>query len=118
MNSSNPYEKTTINEFNVRRSSRRHRGSNDDQQKRYTTYQHPIQTDQDEQHERQVQHQDIKQGIIEPLLNSKFRLVDLVDLLKQTYPKHFSNDQRKELKFIEQLTETHPGRISAKKLIE
>lgn len=52
---------------------------------------------------------------LQALLNSKFKLIDLVDLLKKTSPNLFPRDQKKEIHFIEQLTQTNPdGRITLK----
>jgi len=52
---------------------------------------------------------DVSQDALQALLNSRFKLIDLVDLLKKIYPKLFSNDKKKELQFIEQLSETNTG---------
>ena len=39
---------------------------------------------------------------LQSLINSRFKLTDLVDLLKKTYRKLLSNDEKQELQFTEQ----------------
>jgi hypothetical protein len=59
----------------------------------------------------QIEHSqlDVSDDALQALLNSRFKLIDLIDLLKKTYPKLFSNNQRKELHFMEQISETNSG---------
>ena len=52
---------------------------------------------------------DISHDALQSLLNSKFKMLDLIDLMKKTYPKLLFNDQRREIEFLQQVSETITG---------
>lgn len=52
---------------------------------------------------------DTSSDALQALLNSRFKLIDLIDLVKKTYPKYFPDDQNFQLQFHQQLSETNPG---------
>ncbi|CAF3499452.1 unnamed protein product [Adineta steineri] len=112
-NNNNP----TLNESRTKKSSRRHHRQqqhNHDQSDRYSTYNVAYENNKREQQESNKQ-MNISNDALQALLNSRFKLIDLVDLLKKIYPKLFSNNQKRELQFIEQLSETNTdGRITLK----
>lgn len=62
-------------------------------------------------HESTIQGLDASADALQALLNSRFQLTDLIDLLKKSYPKYFSTDQNRELLFHQQLSETNSGKI-------
>jgi hypothetical protein len=89
----------TTNEVRMRKSSRKYRHSA-----------HNFSNEQQQEENNQLtKGLDVSQDALQALLNSRFKLIDLVDLLKKIYPKLFSNDKKKELQFIEQLSETNTG---------
>jgi 7-cyano-7-deazaguanine synthase in queuosine biosynthesis len=95
----------------MRQSSRRH---HQEQQYRHTDYNITFdynKNNEDEQHihDKIIKGLDISHDALQSLLNSRFKLIDLVDLLKKTYPKLLRNDQRKELQLIQQLAQTNTG---------
>jgi chorismate mutase len=97
----------------MRRSSRRH---HQEQQQKYRHSAHNLSLDkkknQEEQNvnERNLKGLDVSHDALQSLLNSRFKVIDLVDLLKKTYPKLLSNDQKRELQFIQQLSQTNTGK--------
>jgi len=86
----------------MRKSSRRN------QQYRHSA--HNFSNEQKEENNQSIKGLNVSQDALQALLNSRFKLIDLVDLLKKIYPKLFSNDKKKELQFIEQLSETNNGK--------
>lgn len=86
----------------MRKSSRRHQPQNRHSAYNYSNEQHEEKNDL-------IKGLNVSHDALQALLNSRFKLIDLVDLLKKTYPKLLSNDQKKELQFIEQLSETNRG---------
>ena len=91
----------------MRRTSRKHH------QERHSTYD-PLFENRKSQPEtnnndRILKGLDVSHEALQSLLNSRFKLIDLVDLLKKTYPNLLANDQKRELQFIQQLSETNPG---------
>lgn len=102
------HQNLTTNDLRTRKSSRKHH------------HHHRISPDEDQQrsfdHHRDDQRDPTKishvsSHALQSILNSKFKWIDLVDLLKSTYPKYFPHDQNKESIFIEQLSQTNPGSI-------
>jgi len=95
----------------MRRSSR---GHHQEQQYQHSTHTSPFDNrkDQEEKNEndRTLRGLDISHDALQSLLNSKFKLIDLVDLLKRIYPKLLSNDHKTELQFIQQLSQTNTGK--------
>jgi hypothetical protein len=87
----------------MRQSSRRH---DQEQQYRHTAYNI---TFDNNINDKIIKGLDISHDALQSLLNSRFKLIDLVDLLKKTYPKLLRNDQRKELQLIQQLAQTNTG---------
>ena len=70
--------------------------------------------DQEDQEEQKindciVRGLDISHDALQLLLNSKFKMLDLIDLMKKTYPKLLFNDQRREIEFLQQVSETITG---------
>ena len=65
---------------------------------------------QQERNDQSSKKLDLSQEALQALLNSRFKLIDLVDLLKKTYPKAFFNDHKRELQFMEQLSQTNNGK--------
>ena len=55
---------------------------------------------------------DVSHEALQSLLNSKFQLIDLVDLLKKISPTLLSNDQKREYQFLQQLSQTNPGKTN------
>lgn len=53
---------------------------------------------------------DVSHEVLQSLLNSRFQLIDLVDLLHKTYPTLLLNDRKRQLNFIEQLSQTNTGK--------
>jgi hypothetical protein len=92
----------------MRKSSRRHHHHTQPQQNRHSAHNFPYENSTNDQ---QSEHKglDVSHDALQALLNSRFKLIDLVDLLKKSYPKLFSNDHKRELQFIEQLSETNNG---------
>jgi hypothetical protein len=89
----------------MRRSSRRH---HQEQQYRHST--HISSFDNKKPKEEQISKGlDVSHDALQSLLNSRFKIIDLVDLLKKTYPKLLSNDYKNELQFIQQLSQTNTG---------
>ena len=103
----------------MRKSSRKHHHHHHHQQQqqqqqqyRHSAYNYPYENSKDEQQDESNQllkGLDVSHDALQALLNSRFKVIDLVDLLKKTYPKLLSNDQKREIKFIEQLSETNNG---------
>ena len=96
----------------MRRSSRKH---HQDQQYRHSTHDplfdnRKIQPETNN-NDRILKGLDVSPEALQSLLNSRFKLIDLVDLLKKTYPNLLANDQKRELQFIQQLSETNTGKI-------
>ncbi|CAF2456735.1 unnamed protein product [Rotaria sp. Silwood2] len=112
----------TTNEVRMRKSSRRHHNNNQQQQQqpqyRHSAYNFTYDDDNNEQqydNNQLLKGLDVSHDALQALLNSRFKLIDLVDLMKKTYPNLFSNDQKRELQFIEQLSENNAdGRITLK----
>ncbi|CAF2969500.1 unnamed protein product, partial [Rotaria sp. Silwood2] len=112
----------TTNEVRMRKSSRRHHNNNNQQQQqpqyRHSAYNFTYDDDNNEQqydNNQLLKGLDVSHDALQALLNSRFKLIDLVDLMKKTYPNLFSNDQKRELQFIEQLSENNAdGRITLK----
>ena len=89
----------TTEDVRMRRSSRKQHRSN-----------HPIPLDSShEQNQSSIQGLDASSDALQALLNSRFKLIDLIDLFKKGYPKYFSDDQNRELQFHQQLSETNSG---------
>jgi hypothetical protein len=87
----------------MRQSSRRH---DQEQQYRHTAYNITFDNNINDQI---IKGLDISHDALQSLLNSRFKLIDLVDLLKKTYPNLLRNDQRKEFELIEELAQTNKG---------
>ncbi|CAF1216153.1 unnamed protein product [Rotaria sordida] len=111
----------TTNEVRMRKSSRRHhhhQHRHNQQQYRHSAYNYTYENDQNEQqynNKQLLNGLDLSHDALQALINSRFKLIDLVDLMKKTYPHLFSNDQKRELQFIEQLSENNTdGRITLK----
>ncbi|CAF3456357.1 unnamed protein product [Rotaria sp. Silwood1] len=110
----------TTNEVRMRKSSRRHRHHNNQQQHRHSAYNFTYDNNNNNNEQQYENNQllkglDVSHDALQALLNSRFKLIDLVDLIKKTYPNLFSNDQKRELQFIEQLSENNTdGRITLK----
>ncbi|CAF1050718.1 unnamed protein product [Rotaria sordida] len=111
----------TTNEVRMRKSSRRHhhhQHRHNQQQYRHSAYNYTYENDQNEQqydNKQLLSGLDLSHDALQALINSRFKLIDLVDLMKKTYPHLFSNDQKQELQFIEQLSENNTdGRITLK----
>jgi len=96
----------------MRRSSQRYH--QEQEQYRHSTRFSPFynRKDQEEKNEndRILKGLDISHNALQSLLNSKFKLIDLVDLLKRIYPKLLFNDHKKELQFIQHLSQTNKGK--------
>ncbi|CAF2978964.1 unnamed protein product [Rotaria socialis] len=107
---------TTTNEVRMRKSSRRHHHNNN--QQRHSAYNLTYDNSNNEQQSENNQLSrglDVSHDALQALLNSRFKLIDLVDLVKKTYPNFFLNDKKRELQFVEQLSEsTTDGRITLK----
>lgn len=105
---------TTENEVRMRRSTRRHRREQEQQQYRHSASNLPVDmSNYDEEQNKNaptLKGLDVSNDALQSLLNSKFKLIDLVDLLKKIYPQLLSNDQKKELRFIQHLSETNKGK--------
>jgi hypothetical protein len=106
---------TTTNEVRMRRSSRRHHQEQQQQQQyRHSAFNPSFDNRKDQTepniNDRMLKGLDVSHEALQSLLNSRFKLIDLVDLLKKTYPKLFSNDQKGELQFTQQLSETNTGK--------
>ena len=95
---------TSTNEVRMRQSSRRHQ----QQQHRHTAYNFSYEKKNNNE-EYNLKRLDISNDALQSLLSSRFKLIDLIDLLKKTYPKLLLNNQKKELQFMQQLSETHTG---------
>ncbi|CAF0869283.1 unnamed protein product [Rotaria sordida] len=106
---------TTETEVRMRRSSRKHR----QEQHRYSELNLPFENKNDRE-EQNINDQilaglDVSHDALQSLLNSRFKLIDLVDLLKKIYPNLLLNDQKRELLFTQQLSQTSTdGRITLK----
>lgn len=88
-------------EVQIRKSSRRqHRSKPLDSS-------HELSIDQNQS---SIKGLDASSDALQALLNSRFQLIDLIDLLKKAHPKYFSNDQNRELQFHQQLSETNSGK--------
>jgi hypothetical protein len=99
----------------MRRSSRRyHQEQEQQQQYQHSTRFSPFynRKDQEEknQNDRILKGLDISHNALQSLLNSKFKLIDLVDLLKRIYPNLLFNDHKRELQFIQHLSQTNTGK--------
>ncbi|CAF1236526.1 unnamed protein product [Adineta ricciae] len=107
-NNNNLNDSTTTNEVREKKFSRRHHRQ---QQSTYNVaYENSKREQQDE-----MKQLDISSDALQALLNSRFKLIDLVDLLKKFHPKCFLNDQKQELQFVEQLSEVNSdGRMTLK----
>ena len=97
----------------MRRSARKH--PHDEQQTyRHSAYDLLSEKRSDQQSEkkndRSFQGLDVSHEALQSLLNSRFQFIDLVDLLKKLYPKLFTNDQKRELQFLQQLSQTNTGK--------
>jgi len=103
-NKTNNNNKNTTNEVRMRKSSRKHQ-----QPQQYRHSAHNFSNEQQEENNQLTKGLNVSQDALQALLNSRFKLIDLVDLLKKIYPKLFSNDKKKELQFIEQLSEANTG---------
>jgi hypothetical protein len=86
----------------MRKSSRRHH-----QQNRHSASY--VSNEQQEQNNQLIKGLDVSQNALQALLNSRFKIIDLIDLIKKIHPKLFSDDQKRQLQFIEQLSETNTG---------
>jgi len=109
-NNNNNNATTTTNEVRMRKSSRRHH----QQQNQEQLNQHSVYNVSHENRKHEQQHErnnpfEISHDALQALLNSKFKLMDLVDLLKKMYPQLLSNDPKRELQFIERLSERNTG---------
>ncbi|CAF4528985.1 unnamed protein product [Rotaria sp. Silwood1] len=97
---------TTENEVRMRRSSRKYH----QEQHRHSVVNLSFKNKND--YKEQITNDQILSGLdvshdaLQSLLNSRFKLIDLVDLLKKIYPKLLFNDQKQELLFIQQLSQT------------
>ena len=106
----NNHTSLTTNEGHVRKSARKHhRARQAEQSYGIQTYNVAYESSKREQ-EQDTTRLDLSPDAQQALLNSRFKLIDLVDLLKKLYPKLFSNDQKRELQFVEQLSETNTGK--------
>jgi hypothetical protein len=96
----------------MRRSARRHH--QDQQQYRHSTYDlssnNGKSQDKPDMNDRTLRELDVSHDALQSLLNSKFKLIDLIDLLKKIYPKLLLNDQKRELHFFQQLSQTNTGK--------
>jgi hypothetical protein len=104
----------TTNQVRMRRSSRKHHHQNEQrQQYRHSAHNFPYENNKDEEQDdnnkQLLQGLDVSHDALQSLINSRFKLIDLVDLLKKTYPKLLLNDQNRELQFVQQLSETNTG---------
>lgn len=90
----------------MRRSSRK---SHENDQYRHSAYNLSFNKNKN-QEEQILKGLDISQNALQSILNSRFKLIDLIDLLKKTYPKILSYDQKKELQFVQQLSDTNTGK--------
>jgi hypothetical protein len=91
----------TSNDVSIRKSSRRQK------QNRHTTYN--LSNIQQTEQNQSINGLNVSDDALQALINSRFKLIDLIDLLKKTYPKVFFNDQKRELHFMEQLSQTNSG---------
>lgn len=100
------------NEVRMRKSSRKHHDVNR-QQQRHSAYNltHDNNNNEPQYANQSFKGLDVSHDALQALLNSKFKIIDLVDLTKKSYPNLFSNDKKKELQFIEQLSENNAGKI-------
>ncbi|UJR23974.1 hypothetical protein I4U23_026941 [Adineta vaga] len=114
-NNNNNNDSLITNEVRAKKSSRKHhRHHNHDELHRHSIYNVAYENSKREQQD-EMKQVDLSPDALEALLNSRFKLIDLVDLLKKLYPKIFSNDQKRELQFVEQLSETNSdGRMTLK----
>jgi hypothetical protein len=96
------------NDVRMRRPSGRH------QQLRHSTYSFPFGNGDNQEkqniNDRSLRGLDVSDDALQSLLNSKFKLIDLVDLLKKIYPK-LLNDQKIEFQYIQQLSQSNTGKI-------
>lgn len=111
--SQNRNNNNTTDELRKKKASRRHHRhhhhhQNQDQSNQQSVYNVSYENRKHEQQERNNQF-DISHDSLQALLNSRFKIIDLVDLLKKIYPQLLFNDQKRELQFIEQLSENNTG---------
>ena len=102
---------TANHEIRMRRASRTLQ--QEQQQYRHSTY-NPSFNDGKDYEERNIDDRlfkglDVSHDALQSILNSRFKLIDLIDLLKKTHPKIFFNDYKRELQFIQQVSETNTG---------
>ncbi|CAF3185189.1 unnamed protein product [Rotaria socialis] len=108
---------TTENEVQMRRSSHRRNHEHEKHRHIASNLSFREKNHQEEQYKSDqiLRGLDISHEALQSLLNSRFKLIDLVALLKKIYPTLLLKDHTRELQFIQQLSQTNAdGRITLK----
>lgn len=96
---------TIPNEVQMRRSTRRYEN---DQQYRHSTCNLSLDNKRNSD-EQILKGLDLSQNALQSILNSRFKLIDLIDLLKKAYPNILLHGQKKELQLVQYLSDANPG---------
>ena len=110
-NYNNDMNVTTTNGIRMRQSFRRNYDGKEQFRHTISNFRFDDRQDQEEQkiNDCIVRGLDISHDALQSLLNSKFKMLDLINLMKKTYPKLLFNDQRREIEFLQQVSETITG---------
>ncbi|CAF2705577.1 unnamed protein product [Rotaria sp. Silwood2] len=100
---------TTENEVEMRRSSRKHHKEQHRHSVSNISFENKNNQQEKCKNDKMLKGLDVSDDALESLLNSRFKLIDLIDLLKKTNPKLLFNDQKRESLFIQQLSQTTTG---------